>query len=152
MVFQRGEDLGADVDIWGEKYWGDFDEEWWRQEVQQGRLFRSRIDLFLQYWLTMSVQEEIPAEKVFAQFREYAAPHLTTAEKGAQLLVRLRRDADTFRGFAELDPSGAPGRFYARVVEGLELGATIPLLLWLISGNHDLPATAVNRALGGASY
>jgi hypothetical protein len=148
MVFQRGEDLGADVDTWGEKYWADFDEEWWRQEVQQGRLFRSRIDLFLQYWLTMSVQDEIPAEKVFAHFREYAAPQLTTADKATQLLVRLLRDADTFRGFAELDPSSTPGRFYARVVEGLELGATIPLLLWLISGNHDLPAGAVNRALG----
>ena len=148
MIFQRGEDLGADVDMWGEKYWADFDEEWWRQEVQQGRLFRSRIDLFLQYWLTMSVQAEIPTERVFAQFRKYAAPHLVTVEKATQLLVGLRRDADTFRGFAELDPSSIPGRFYARVVEGLELGATIPLLMWLISGNHDLPAAAVNRALG----
>jgi hypothetical protein len=148
MVFQRGEDLGADVDMWGEKYWADFDEEWWRQEVQQGRLFRSRIDLFLQYWLTMSRQEEISAEKVFAHFRDFAAPHLTTAGNATELLVRLRRDADTFRGFAELEPSSAPGRFYARVVEGLELGATIPLLLWLISGNHDLPAAAVSRALG----
>lgn len=147
MVFQQGEDLGVDVDTWGEKYWADFDEEWWRQEVQQGRLFRSRIDLFLQYWLTMSVQDEIPAEKVFAHFRDYAAPQLTSADKATHLLVRLRRDADTFRGFAELDPSSTSGRFYARVVEGLELGATIPLLLWLISGNHDLPAGAVNRAL-----
>jgi hypothetical protein len=116
--------------------------------VQQGRLFRSRIDLFLQYWLTMCVQDEVPAEKVFAHFRGYAAPHLAAADEATHLLVRLRRDADTFRGFAELDPSSAPGRFYARVVEGLELGATIPLLLWLISGNHDLPAGAVDRALG----
>src|SRR5712691_7552410 len=139
MVFQQGEDLGADVDTWGEKYWADFDEDWWRQEVQQGRLFRSRIDLFLQYWLTMCVQDEIPAEKIFARFREYAAPHLATADTGTQFLIRLRRAADTFRGFAELDPASAPGRFYARVVEGLELGATIPLLLWLISGNPDLP-------------
>ena len=148
LVFQRGEDLGADIDTWGEKYWADFDEDWWREEVQQGRLFRSRIDLFLQYWLTMSVQVEIPAEKVFAYFRDYATPYLTTSDEATQLLVRLRRDADTFRRFAELDPSSSPGRFYARVVEGLELGATIPLLLWLISGNHDLPAAAVNRALG----
>lgn len=148
MIFQKGEDLSADVGAWGEKYWADFDEDWWRQEVQQGRLFRSRIDLFLQYWLTMCTQDEIPAEKIFAYFREYASPHLTTAQKATQLLIELRRDADTFRGFAELDPSSAPGRFYARVVEGLELGATIPLLLWLISGNRDLPVGAVDRALG----
>ena len=147
LIFQRGEEIDADVDTWGEKYWADFDEDWWRQEVQQGRLFRSRIDLFLQYWLTMRLQDEIPAEKIFAHFREYAAPHLATAENATQLLIGLRRDADTFRGFAELDPASAPGRFYARVVEGLELGATIPLLLWLISGNRDLSGDAVDSAL-----
>ena len=124
MVFQRGHDLGADVELWGEKYWADFDQDWWRREVQQGRLFRSRIDLLLQYWLTMREQDEVPAEKVFAHFRDHAKPHLTSAEKATQLLVELRRDADTFRGFAELDPASAPGRFYARVVDGLELGAT----------------------------
>jgi hypothetical protein len=148
LIFQRGEELGVDVDAWGEKYWADFDDEWWRQEVKQGRLFRSRIDLFFLYWLTMSVQDMILAEKAFAQFRAYAAPYLASAEKATQLLVRLRRDADTFRGFAELDPSSVPGGFYARVVEGLGLGATIPLLLWLISDNHDLPAGVVDRALG----
>jgi hypothetical protein len=148
LVFQRGEDVGADVDQWGEKYWADFDEDWWRQEVQQGRLFRSRIDLFLQYWLTMRVQDEIPAEKVFAHFRTHAAPNLRDAESATNFLAELRRDADTFRAFAELDPSSAPGLFYARVVEGLELGATIPLLLWLISDNHNIPDDAVARALG----
>ena len=148
LVFQRGDDLGADVDRWGEDYWADFDEDWWRQEVQQGRLFRSRIDMFLQYWLTMRTHEEIPAEKVFAHFRDYASPHLTSADKATELLVALRCDADTFRGFAELDPTSIPGRFYGRVVEGLELGATIPLLLWLISDNHEIPVEAIDRALG----
>lgn len=147
MVFQRGDELGADVEVWGEKYWADFDEDWWRQEVQQGRLFRSRIDLFLQYWLTMREQDEVPAEKVFAHFREHAKSRLTTADSATQLLVELRRDADTFRGFAELDPGSTPGRFYARVVEALELGATIPLLLWLISDNHDIPEEAVHCSL-----
>ena len=88
MVFQRGEDLGADVDTWGEKYWADFDEDWWRQEVQQGRLFRSRIDLFLQYWLTMREQDEVPAEKIFAHFREYATPHLTSSGEGDSVADR----------------------------------------------------------------
>src|SRR6266511_3216492 len=50
-VFQRGEDLHADVDAWSDAYWQDLDEDWWRDQVAQGRLYRSRIDLFLQYWL-----------------------------------------------------------------------------------------------------
>jgi len=147
LVFQRGEELGADVDAWGETYWADFDEDWWRQEVQQGRLFRSRIDLFLQYWLTMREQDEIPAEQVFARFRKYANVKLNDITSAEALLLALRRDADTFRGFADLNVSTAAGRFYSRVVEGLELGATIPLLLWLISDNHALADQEVNRAL-----
>jgi len=148
FVFQRGEDIGADVDDWSENYWADFDDDWWRQEVQQGRLFRSRIDLFLQYWLTMRAQDEIPSEKVFAYFRAHATHQLTDAAAATGLLAELRRDADTFRGFAELDAASAPGQFYARVVEGLELGATIPFLLWLISDNHNVPPSATDRALG----
>src|SRR5258708_2922547 len=46
-VFQRCEQIGADVDTWSEAYWQDFDEDWWRDQVAQGRLYRSRIDLFL---------------------------------------------------------------------------------------------------------
>jgi hypothetical protein len=102
LIFQRGDELGADVDAWGEAYWADFDEDWWRKEVQQGRLFRSRIDLFLQYWLTMLEQDEIPAEQVFARFRKYAEAKLDDVATAESLLVALRRDADTFRGFADL--------------------------------------------------
>jgi hypothetical protein len=147
LIFQRGEELGADVDVWGDTYWADFDEDWWRKEVQQGRLFRSRIDLFLQYWLTMREQDEIPAEQVFARFRKYAEAKLDNVASAESLLLALRRDADTFRGFADLNVSRPAGRYYARVVEGLELGATIPLLLWLISDNHALPDSEISRAL-----
>lgn len=114
LVFQRGDELGADVDAWGEQYWADFDEDWWRKEVQQGRLFRSRIDLFLQYWLTMREQDEIPAEQVFARFRKYADAKLNDVSSAESLLLELRRDADTFRGFADLNASTPAGRYYTR--------------------------------------
>src|SRR6266511_1891741 len=147
-VFQRCEELGADVDAWSETYWQDFDEDWWRDQVAQGRLYRSRIDLFLQYWLTMRLGEEVPTDAVFTRFRRYAGKHLTSMSSAKVFLAELRRDADTFRDFAQLDPASGPGRFYARVVETLELGATIPLLLWLISDNHDVPKQQSDMALG----
>jgi hypothetical protein len=53
-------------------------------------------------------------------------------------LAALRRDADTFRSFAELVPDSVPGLFYASVVDATELGATTPLLLWLLSENHSV--------------
>ncbi len=146
-VFQRCEEIAADVDRWSAIYWGDFDDDWWRDQVSQGRLYRSRIDLFLQYWLTMRVKDEIPTDAVFARFRGYAKEQLADRHSAEQFLAGLRKDADTFREFAQLDPASARGSFYTRVVEALELGSFIPLLLWLISEHHDASAAQSDKAL-----
>lgn len=146
-VFQQCEEIGADVDAWSEAYWADFDEDWWRDQVAQGRLYRSRIDLFLQYWLTMRQREEIRSEAVFSQFRRFASEHLDTREKAEALLSSLRRDANTYRELVSVEGASASAGFYRRVVEGLELGSFIPLLLWLISDSHDVPDAEINLAL-----
>lgn len=146
-IFQRGEDLRADVDLWAEKYWLEFDEEWWREQINQGRLLRSRIDIFLQYWLTMRMQEEIPTESVFKRFREHSKSHMHEAESATAFVQALRRDADTFRSFAEIGDETVEGQFYRRVIEALELGATTPLLLWFMSDNHNVPRDQVSAAL-----
>ncbi|MEI7546776.1 MAG: DUF262 domain-containing protein, partial [Actinomycetota bacterium] len=146
-VFQRCDEIGADVDTWGEKYWQDFDNDWWRDEIAQGRQLRSRIDLFLQYWLTMRVKDEIPTDKVFDQFRKHAREQLGNVAAAEAFLARLRADADTFRDFAQLDPRSAQGSFYGRVVEALELGVFIPLLLWVITNAHPASPVQADRAL-----
>lgn len=146
-VFQRCDEIGADVDAWGDKYWQDFDNDWWRDEIAQGRQLRSRIDLFLQYWLTMRIKEEIPTDKVFDQFRKHAREELDSVSTAEAFLARLRTDADTFRDFAQLDPRSAQGTFYARVVEALELGVFIPLLLWIITDAHPASPQQADRAL-----
>lgn len=146
-VFQRCDEIGADVDAWGEKYWQDFDNDWWRDEIAQGRQLRSRIDLFLQYWLTMRIKDEIPTDKVFDQFRKHASEHLAGMATAEAFLARLRADADTFRDFAQLDPRSAQGSFYTRVVEALELGVFIPLLLWIITDAHPASPAQADRAL-----
>ncbi len=147
FVFQQCEEIGADVDTWADDYWLEFDNDWWRHEISQGRLLRSRIDLFLQYWITMSTRSEVPTDAVFARFRAHAAEHLGGVTEAEAFLKGLRRDADTYRDLTNLDVDSARGRFYWRVVEALELGAFIPLLLWMISENNDPPNDQVDRAL-----
>jgi hypothetical protein len=146
-IFQRGEDLGVDTDVWAEQYWVEFDEDWWRQQISQGRHMRSRIDIFLQYWLTMREKDEIPSEGIFRRFRTYTMPFVSTQVTAEALLGELRRDADTFRSFAQLSPDSAAGRFYASVVESFELAATTPLLLWMLSENHQVPEEQVEVGL-----
>ena len=147
-VFQLGEELHADTEKWADEYWAEFDEDWWRQEINQGRHLRSRIDIFLQYWLTMRTKEEIPTEGVFRRFREYADSLVRDVVGAERLLEELSRDADTFRSFAQLDPDTAAASFYSRVVESFELAATTPLLLWMLSENHAVPDAQIAEALG----
>jgi len=146
-VFQRGEELRADTDEWADAEWSELDDEWWREEIRQGRLMRSRIDIFLQYWLTMRVKDEIASDGVFRRFRDHATECMTSVEGANSFLAAMRRDADTFRSFAQLDPNTPAGRFYARVVESFELAATTPLLLWMLSENHRVPDAQVEVGL-----
>jgi hypothetical protein len=138
-VFQIGERVGADVELWPETHWVDFDDEWWREEITQGRHSRSRIDIFLQYWLTMRLRDEVITEQVFRIFTEYATPRMTDVAGAETLMTALRKDADTFRSFAQLSEDTPAGTFYSRVVETMELAATSPLLMWMLSDNHGVP-------------
>ncbi|MDX6632903.1 MAG: hypothetical protein QOG09_746 [Solirubrobacterales bacterium] len=147
-VFDRAQKVGADVEFWADEYWSEFDEDWWRKEISQGRHLRSRVDIFLQYWLTMRIKDEIPTEGVFRRFREYADPLFADLDSAQILVQDMRRDAATFRGFAQLDGGSAAGRFYRRVVESFELAATTPLLLWMVSENHRVPEDQTEIGLG----
>ncbi len=146
-VFRRGERVGADVDEWSRTHWADFDTEWWRGEISQGRQSRSRVDIFLQYWLTMRLQEEVKAELVFRIFADYAEARMSTKESAEALLREMRKDADTYRGLSELDEATPEGRFRSRVIETMELAATTPVFLWLLSENHAVPRDQLRTAL-----
>lgn len=146
-VFQRGEDLGADIDKWAETHWVDFDDEWWRAQITQGRHSRSRIDIFLQYWLTMRVRDEVKTDNVFREFSAYANPLMSDLSAADELLQHMRRDADTYRQLAQLPDDTVEGAFHSRVIETMELAATTPVLLWLLSDNHDVPDDQVEVAL-----
>lgn len=146
-VFRHGQKISADVDKWSRVFWEDFDTEWWREEITQGRLSRSRVDVFLHYWLTMRLRDEIKAELVFRTFVDYATPYMETPETAEQFLTEMRADADVYRGLGSLDTQTAAGKFRARIIETMELAATTPVFLWIISPNHKLSESQINVGL-----
>ena len=93
------------------------------------------------------MQDEIPTEQIFAAFRELrvAAPH-GDRRKATRSLSDCAVTPIRSEGSQNSIPQALRGSFYARVVEALELGATIPLLLWLISGNHTSGRRSRSRA------
>ena len=98
-VFAEAAKVGAEVESWPDSYWGDFDDDWWRQETAQGRHYRSRIDIFLQYWLTMRLRDEVLTDDVFRRFVDYAKPRMTSPGSAESLMGAMRKDANTFRSF-----------------------------------------------------
>ncbi|PPF77151.1 DUF262 domain-containing protein [Pseudoclavibacter sp. Z016] len=146
-IFRRGEDVGADVDRWAGTYWAEFDGSWWREEIRQGRTQRSRIDIFLQYWLTMRTADDVRGDNIFRDFVSHAQSQTTTVDSAESLLRSLRADADTYRAFAQLDESSPEGRFYRRVIEAMELATTTPVFLWLLSPHHPTTPDERHRAL-----
>lgn len=146
-VFRLGRDIDADVDRWARDVWEDFDTEWWREEITQGRLSRSRVDIFLHYWLTMRRREEVKAEQVFNAFKMYAKPKMQTPAEADDFLRQLRVDANTYRGFDDLSEDTVAGQFRSRVIEAMQLATTTPVFLWAISPNHNLPAEQIDISL-----
>ena len=108
---------------------------------------RSRIDTFLQYWLTMRTRDEVLADDVFRTFTEYAADRMSAPAAAEGFLAALLRDAEKFRSMADNPADTEVGRFYQRVVQEFEMAATMPLLMWIISDNHNVPDAQVQQAL-----
>ena len=77
-----------------EKYWRSFDEDFWREEVRQGRLIRPRSDLFMQHFLTSRQMVDIPIKHLFVEYRfwiERARPFESVAAELA-VLAEQRQD------------------------------------------------------------
>jgi hypothetical protein len=146
-VFRRGEELGGDIESWSETHWAEFDDDWWRDEIQQGRQTRSRVDIFLHYWLTMRVREEVSSDQVFRVFTTHAGPRMSDLPHAEAFLGELKNDADTFRSITEAGADTIGGAFFNRVVGVMEQGSTTPLMLWLLSKNHGVPEEQIELAL-----
>src|SRR4051794_30941439 len=91
LVFQTAQARGLDIQPMYTDSWSTLDTDYWRQDVAQGRLYRPRIDVFMQYWLTMRRLREVATDRVFVEFRDY----LTSPDAPAlpQLVTDLVADA-----------------------------------------------------------
>ncbi|MGW7495175.1 DUF262 domain-containing protein [Streptomyces luteogriseus] len=71
LLFRDAEHANADVDRLYTTYWAPFDQDEWRTEQTTGRITRSRLDVFLTYWLTMRSLREFTASTLFKEFERW---------------------------------------------------------------------------------
>lgn len=144
LLFQLAASQHQDVHELYREYWKSLDTDFWRTPTRQGRLFRPRIDLFLNHWLTMKLVTEVATDRVFTAFRDdLVKPGLLDA---ADLMAELARDADIYARFDDFPSGSVEGRFHYRVVRALDAAVVSPLLLWLL--RHDeMPSEQRHKAL-----
>ena len=127
FLFQRTAHQEANAVRLYNLYWRDFDEDqdYWRQEIAQGRLYRPRIDHFLQHYLTLHTGAEVPATRLFQAFKEYDAKAGLSV---GQHLEQFQAYSAVYRQFALFPRDTREGDFFYRL-DVLDTTTVYPLLL-----------------------
>ena len=140
MVLHEVSKAGLAVDQEEASRLWSFQDEWWRVQIQQGRLARPRIDVFLNYWVTMRKQDDVVAKDVFSEFRNYYACDNTPIE---MIAADIRRVGETYRALEQASIPGIGDFLYRREV--MQAGVLTPVLLWLLTS--EVPQDQLYRCL-----
>lgn len=143
-LFRLAELEQAPLERLYERYWQSFDEDFWREEVRQGRLKRPRIDLFFQHYLSRQTAEEVAVGHIFSAFRHYvengtAAGAAGTLSEPARVtaedhLIQLKKYGEVFLGFYRPVPRSRAELFFQR----LDVVDTATVFPFLLEAFHQL--------------
>ena len=123
------------------KVW-DFGDPWWTTEIQQGRLMRPQIDVFLNYWLTIRTRSDVRVADEFSAFRRYVSGARKPIKDVATDIGDVR---DVYRVLAD-ESKNIPGWGKFRYRRGvMRAGVLNPVLLWLLTA--DVPQQQMDKAI-----
>lgn len=132
------------------QYWQQFDEDFWRKPIVQGRLERPRSDLFLQHFLASQLTRDIPAKQLFSEYKYWSKGgeshqrQFATVEAELALLARQR---ESFRRLLEPANSDVLYRL-ATFLKRFDSSTVYPLLLHLLEdGLTDEQWQTVSRVI-----
>jgi hypothetical protein len=145
MLFQTAVAQQLDVPALYQKYWRELDGDYWRQKISRGRQFVPRIDIFVNYWLVMRLLREVPADRIFVEFRDHLMSQRPDLE---ELLAEFVRDARTYAALDSQSAESSVGRFWYRVIQAMDSAVVTPVLLWLSKWtSQELPQAQRDRVL-----
>ncbi len=107
--------------------WGNLDDSWWGEEVRQGRLYRPRLDMLLNYWLAMRKASEVSSSKVFDVFRTYAMEHRLSV-----VMADVKADLDIYRNFETESGRTPEEKVFHYRMNVMQAGVITPVLLLLL--------------------
>lgn len=137
-IFREAEKEGHTTDTLHKRYWQEFDEAVWREEVSQGRLERPRIDVFMMHWITMRSARQVRAQQLFPAFRNYLSRRRVGVK---EVLEDIAKYSNIYLRFTADWPDTREGRFFDRL-DVLDTTTPYPVLLWMYG---ESPATEEHR-------
>ena len=124
FVLSRERDRQGDI-------WGNLDDGWWRIEVRQGRLFRPRLDMLLNYWLAMRTGSEVSPSRVFDMFRSYVEDQEVHA-----VMSEVKQDLVNYRDFESTRGRSPEEKSFYYHVDVMQARVITPVLLLLLSAEE----------------
>ena len=141
VMYEAGVGTNSDS-VEASRLWG-FDNDWWREEISQGRLRRPRVDVLLNYWMVARTREEITANTVFSEFRKYVEDSSHSIREIAVDIGRARSIYEDLEHGRYPDIASFLNRWRT-----MQVGVMTPVLLWLLSS--DVPPPQFARGLSFA--
>ena len=135
FIFLRAARRGEPQEALYKEYWQQFDEQFWRVTVKQGRLLRPRSDLFIQHFLASRQTRDIPIKHLFVEYKywiEKQQPFATVRDE----LATLARQGDDFRRIIS-PKKGDPIYELATFLDTFDIRTAHPLLLLLLDVEID---------------
>ena len=126
LLYKADEGRSLIQDEFFEQYLDGFDDPWWRKLIGRG-VQRSRIDVFVDYWLEAQKGTTVAVRRVFREFQNYLDGRDDRLE---EIMGQLLEDARYYKESETLE-SGTQtkeGLFHARQL-AMGAGAVWPLLL-----------------------
>jgi uncharacterized protein with ParB-like and HNH nuclease domain len=130
FIFLRAARAGESQEELYEKYWRGFDDNFWRVEVKQGRLFRPRSDLFMQHFLASRQTVDIPIKHLYVEYKFWIDRHRPYATVRDELAA-LAQQREDFRRIIE--PAKTDILYGLAVfLDRFDIRTAYPLLLYLL--------------------
>ena len=121
--------------------WGMFDADWWRTGDGRGRDPQIHLDRFLNYWMIMTVGENITIPRTASEFRSYMDDQKGPAVD--DVAADIRSAGVVYRNIVEKRLPGIEESL--KRIEAMEIGVVMPPLLWLFT--QEIPEEERQRGV-----
>lgn len=143
FVFLYGMRHGESVTELYDRWWKDFDEateattgKFWKAKERQGRLMRSRLDLFLFHYVTRQTRREVKVGHLYQEFRDWWNKDGDKRQCAVELEA-VKRSSSVFKELM-LPNTGTSFGAFAERIRALDVAPVYPLILFLMEHRGEV--------------